>query len=216
MAAELAQRASRQWTPEGVAAIEVGAGLELFGKLLRGPLAQVGVFPGDWSAFMRQFPPGMRLPLLDEVAGEFLAGQGTDGGSRSEPELLKRLREAPIAARREVLIAGIQSEIATVLRLDPEEAPAPQEGFFELGMDSLMAVELRNRICSSLGQFLPATLTFQYPTVAALADHLLGEVLDLPKAESPPAPGTPKGPDTFDALSEEELLGLLSDELKRS
>ena len=48
----------------------------------------------------------------------------------------------------------------------------PRQGFFDLGMDSLQANELRNRLQASLDCVLPPTLTFRFPTVAALTDHL--------------------------------------------
>ncbi len=59
-------------------------------------------------------------------------------------DLLAQLAATPAAGREELLVSFLQQEVQAVLRLP--SAPAPTVGFFDLGMDSLMAVELRNRL----------------------------------------------------------------------
>ena len=62
-------------------------------------------------------------------------------------------------------------------------------GFFDLGMDSLMAVELRRRVEHAVGKELPATLAMDYPRLVDVADYLLGDVLGLnAQASAKPAP----------------------------
>ena len=67
------------------------------------------------------------------------------------------------------------------------ESP-PETGLAELGMDSLMAVELSTRLQQQLGAdfAVPPTLAFDYPSVAALADHLLGLLKAVPEVEEAP------------------------------
>ena len=69
------------------------------------------------------------------------------------------------------LVAG---ETRRVLGLNAKEQLDPDRGLFELGLDSLMSVQLKGRLEKSIGCALPATLTFTYPTVHALTDFLLG------------------------------------------
>ena len=64
-------------------------------------------------------------------------------------ELAVRLRELPAGEREVALIRFLQDELVSVLRL--RSLPPPETGFFGLGMDSLMAVELRNRLNRALG-----------------------------------------------------------------
>src|SRR5690606_30598995 len=71
-----------------------------------------------------------------------------------------------------------------ITRVDATEI-REDAGFFDLGMDSLMAVELRRRIEQGVGREIPATLAMDHPRLSDVADYLLGEVLGL--AEQAPA-----------------------------
>ena len=61
-------------------------------------------------------------------------------------------------------------------------------GFFDLGMDSLMAVELRRRIEMGVGKEIPATLAMDYPRLSDVVDYLLGDVLGLSEQSSKSGP----------------------------
>jgi phthiocerol/phenolphthiocerol synthesis type-I polyketide synthase B len=86
----------------------------------------------------------------------------------------------------------------------------PSAGFFQLGMDSLMSVTLQRRMSESLGEFLPASVVFDYPTVYGLTDYLatvLPELLETAD-EQPMAVD-----DAYDDFTEAELLEQLSAKL---
>jgi acyl carrier protein len=108
--------------------------------------------------------------------------------------------------RRELLIDFVRAEAAAVLGTNETEV-AQDVGLFEMGMDSLMSVELRRRLERGAARKLPSTLTFNYPNVGALAGYLERELTSsLPQgaaaAQSPvAAPST----DNLDELSDEEL-----------
>lgn len=100
------------------------------------------------------------------------------------PETLRQqLAVALPDERREQLTAFVREQVASVLRA-PAATLNPRHRLMDIGVDSLMAVELRNRLQTGLGlgQTIPATLMFDYPTIAAIADHL--NTL-LQQAESP-------------------------------
>ena len=98
----------------------------------------------------------------------------------------------PAAERPALLVEHVGQQVQRVLQL----ASVPEEGvgFFELGMDSLMAVELRNRLQGQLGSAYPlsSTLALDYPNVRALAGHLAGRLLALPEPTRQQEPPTPQ------------------------
>jgi acyl transferase domain-containing protein/acyl carrier protein/nucleoside-diphosphate-sugar epimerase len=138
----------------GLAAHEVAAALD---AVAGSGAAQVGVM-----RFSRE--PGERVPLLEELA--------TKAALPGPADFRLELAEVPAAERPLLLRQCVRQEVAAVLNLPAAELTGGV-GFFDLGMDSLMALELRSRLQASLGQSLPATFAFTYPTVELLVEHLL-------------------------------------------
>jgi NADPH:quinone reductase-like Zn-dependent oxidoreductase len=128
------------------------------------------------------------------------------------------LRELPEPERAAVLVRHLQGELRQVLGLSGP--PDPQARFFEIGMDSLTAVELRNRLQRQLGPGHPLanTLAFDFPTPARLADHLAGLMGGLKKqirhdeARNGRSAGPTKRPDVAD---ESGLIARLTELLDR-
>ena len=122
-----------------------------------------------------------------------LARRSDQGGASLS--LKRRLAAATDAERMQVLRDLAQAHAAAVLRHDSPEAVDPQRAFRDLGLDSLGAIELRNRLSRATGLRLPATLAFDYPSCAAVAGYLLSEATgtqqanDLAPAIAPVAEG---------------------------
>jgi acyl carrier protein len=76
----------------------------------------------------------------------------------------------------ELVLAMVRSHIAEVLGHDTPDAIAPRQGLLDMGFDSLMAVDLRNRLGETTGLRLPTTLVFDYPTAHGLSAHLMDEL----------------------------------------
>ena len=164
-------------------------GFKAFERLLRQDATSAVVAAVDWPVFGDSI--GGRPPLFEDL----LAGATDDGDdSSSSEDLLVQLGSTPAAGREDLLVSFLQREVQAVLRLP--SAPASAVGFFDLGMDSLMAVELRNRLNRAFSDTYaaPNTLVFDYPTIADLARHLvdaLGEPAPAPEAASDPDPQPP-------------------------
>jgi myxalamid-type polyketide synthase MxaB len=168
MASNLDSRAQARLAAQGIATIAPQQGLHLLGELLRQKAPQVGVLPVDWSQFLRQFPAS---PFLEAFA------QKVETPPAQRSELLERLQNISEAERRDVLKSYLQGQIAKVLNLNSPEQIEPRQRLFDLGLDSLMAVELKNYLETSLGLTMPTTLLFDYPTLEALVDYFNGEII---------------------------------------
>jgi hypothetical protein len=135
--------------------------------------------------------------------------------------LAQQLADALPAERHELLVEYARGHTVRVLRLDPTRPPERDARLMELGVDSLMAVELRNRLGAGLGlkQKLPATLIFDHPTIAAIARFLERLVLPEPVAAPSTATARPETPATDEAtiaeLSDDEVEALLLKRLER-
>lgn len=97
----------------------------------------------------------------------------------NQPKLIEQLPEILVEDRLGFLINFLQQEIAVVMGLNSAQLLEPQQGFFQMGLDSLMAVELRNRLEASLEKSISSTAAFNYPNIEALAKYLLDDVLCL-------------------------------------
>ena len=181
------------WAEAGMAARLGAADQARLGRLGLGALTTAAALSGLDAA----------LATGDAHVAVAVLGRAAAPPERRDRDELLRL---PPAERERALRTWVRSEAARVLGLSsPAELPWEQP-LRELGMDSLSVVELRNALAARVGQPLPATLAFDYPHVAALAQYLLARIAP---AESPAAPPTP-AEKTVDEMTEAELDALLS------
>ncbi|MDJ0517581.1 MAG: beta-ketoacyl synthase N-terminal-like domain-containing protein [Trichodesmium sp. MO_231.B1] len=134
--------------------------------------------------------------------------------SKTHSEFIQSLEKTPQKERRNILINHLQNQIATVLGLPPSELPDPEIGFFEMGMDSLMAVELKKRLEKTLLISLSPTLAFNYPNIYALSSYIIEDILGFNETKNEAIKSTKNNKDTINLLSEIEELS--EDEIEAS
>ncbi|WP_061289100.1 type I polyketide synthase [Herbidospora cretacea] len=105
--------------------------------------------------------------------------------SAAGASLARRLSGLPEAEQDRELLTLVRTQAALVLGHGGADAIDGAKQFTELGFDSLMAVEFRNRLGAAVGTRLPATLIFDFPNPVALAGHLRGLLLALPEEAAP-------------------------------
>ena len=167
MANRLTTQQQQRLTQQGLTAIAPNKGLRVLKQLLQQQATQTIVFPVDWTTFFAQQPPN---PFFTEVQPQ-IESQPTHN-----PSFLQRLAATPENKRKTLLQEHIRSQIAQVLGYPDSDAIDIQEKFADLGMDSLMAVEFKNNLQTSLGNAVSLTAAFDYPTIELLTDYINGEL----------------------------------------
>lgn len=195
----------------GVGAISPGQGMLALSRVFSNPAPQAAIVPVSWEQFPEQF---LNSPFFKEVCQRVRAENIPPQDASSD--FLNEFLAAPLSKRRALLNAHIRTLAGQILRLAPELTLDKHQGFFDLGMDSLTSVELRNHLQRDLNTALPSTLLFDYPTIGALVDFLLQKMSE----GSEPAENTHEAaqqPETditsLSHLSDEELARLLDEQL---
>jgi myxalamid-type polyketide synthase MxaC len=213
-AADLTDARAEQWRRRGVVPLEVDEAMRYVELALSLGLPQIavlrtaeardGTLPAAWA----------RSPFLSEVVARPEAP--ADGQAE---ELRERLAFESPARRRQVLIETLQGHAARVLGLPAAVGVDPDQPLQDAGMDSLMAVELRDAMVRLTGRDMPVTLLFEHPSLGAVADHLLETVFELGGAlpaaadRAPEEAGDSALEQEIEALSEEEATERLVREL---
>ena len=181
-------------TRDGVGALSAGDGLALLDAALgrdeallvparldvaglRARAARAGDVPPLWHVLAPATPQAGRA-----AASAGGAGLGAAAGAGV---LRERLAAVGGADRDRVLADLVRAHVAAVLGHLSPEAVQPERAFTDLGFDSLTALELRNRLNAATGLRLPATLIFDYPTLAAVAAYLRAELISDQPATPP-------------------------------
>jgi malonyl CoA-acyl carrier protein transacylase len=194
------RQADKQLQQKGVGSIAPQQGLQILAQLFSQSVTQVGVIPIKGLQFLRQWEG---LPFLSQLKPETQA--------KPTINLVKRLKNlGSVKEQRDYLIAHVQSQVAKVLGFEDSQPIDTQKGFFDLGMDSLTAVELKNRLQNSLGSSLPSTLLFKYPTMEALVDYIANDILVLesPTADEPVIEAVEESSE-LDAIEKAEPIAII-------
>jgi acyl transferase domain-containing protein/acyl carrier protein len=163
---------------QGVAAIDPEGGLKALEYLLWARRTQAVVLPVDWPTLIKSFPPGQQPSLL-RAFDEPLRPDENIRHEPAEPTLLSEIAAAPAHLAWGIVLEHVTREACRVLGLDRAAGVDERQGLRDLGLDSLMALELRNRLQRSVGRQLRATLALDYPSIEAISRHLAADVLGV-------------------------------------
>ena len=193
---------------QGIESFTVAEGTAILSKLLRRPRAEIGVLRFSLRRWLESHPQAAGMRFLTELESE-----------QAKPPRVKRgiFQEALTTAEPGERLTQLQDhvieQLGRVLQLEPSRVDR-RAPFTSLGVDSLMSLELRNRLESSLGLQLSAALLFTHPTPTALAAHLMTTLYPVsPPQPTPSVSAAAKPGEDLESLGADELLAMLDEEL---
>jgi acyl carrier protein len=149
----------------GVGVVPPERGIAALGYVLQTSAVQITVADVNWPIFRGLYEARGKRSLL-----ELLESSVIDQHRSDQSNLKQRLQAVSQQEAAAILVAYLQAEVGQVLGYN--HLPEVDRGFFEMGMDSLMAIDLKARLERDLAVSLPPTIAFESPTIAALAEYL--------------------------------------------
>jgi len=178
MAASLVENSKdKKSRTDGIQTISPEQGVQIIGNLLQHEIVQIGVMPVVWKKLLQQNPFGDKRPLLFEIAEAYLLNSDTMQNGSLQIELIQQLAKAPASEREMIILSRVVKHVASVFQLELNQNPNIHQNLAEMGMDSLMAVELNQLFQADIGHALPSTLAFDYPTINELSQYLAQKIL---------------------------------------
>jgi acyl transferase domain-containing protein/acyl carrier protein len=198
----LATRSDRveHLTRQGIMPFTPEQGVRLMGRMLELDLVQCMGIAMDWGKLLGSYTSPILLGLSEEVL---------DGPTKKDSSVRKEILAAEPEERRSLVEGFLVEQIARVLKCSPSRVDT-HEPLGRLGIDSLMAVELKNRVEANLETPLPVTALLQGPSLSQLATQLV-EGLDAPAGDAPVAPEEDGLEEQVENLTDEEVDAMLRD-----
>ena len=142
----------------------------------------------DWNRLSSLYASVGLAKLFEAVVSEEITknpGINKTGDLKNpqKNEWYKKLDQVTSKDQLKILTDFLKQQVAEIMECDPSDIDL-KAGFFDMGMDSLMAVDLKNRLETQFNDPLPTTLTFDYPNLERLAQYLLMEIFPKNGAES--------------------------------
>lgn len=209
MSARLGSSYERRLTEMGFSPFTFEQGMHVLGQMAQDDQGSVVATALQWPRFLASRAEYARSPMLDA----FAVDAPTQLNSNMQGELRVQLSAIPAAQRDATLVTALRQAIAAVLGLADAAQVGRQQRLFDLGLDSMAAMDLREILQRRLGLRLRATVLFDYPSVDALSRFLLHELF----AEAEPAPTATRAAFTaaqVEQLSDDEAEALLLAELR--
>jgi len=166
----------------------------------------------DWAKWRTSVRGSQENPLMQRLFADGVEGQSATG-SKSDWRL--KIESAPAEKRTEIIILAVLDVVGSVLRVKPENL-RPDQPLTDLGLDSLMAVEIETSLESAIGVALPPASLMRARTIAQIAaliaEHLAGSKNGPASPASAPAPEpAPAETVDLDAFSDEEIERLFAE-----
>lgn len=185
---------------QGFAAFSPAQGLAALERLLAEGDRQAMVARVDWPAYLGTRSVGSVPPFFRELASSAAPRASAIPATTPTMDARAEIEAAP-TGRRPALITALVTRIAAgVVGFSVDRQIDPRVPLVDLGLDSLMAVDLRNQLGRALGHRFPATLLFDYPAIGSLVEMIGAEVFGLASNETRAVAKKPASQGESDAL----------------
>lgn len=202
MAAAVNDIRRHQWQVMGVRPMQAETALNAMQTVMGSDEANMAIIDIDFNDYVNSLDAGNSDNYFQAVLSQ--QPEQTQKDSVPAESIVSLLQQNP-DRQQELMLNHISRLVGSVLGISADIDL--RRGFFELGMDSLTSMELRNRLQRELEINLDATLTFKYPTVSALSDYLLGVLINTnPKPETAKPATVPESHQEETCLSLDEQL----------
>lgn len=186
MAARAGERGAAAWRARGTRFIAPDEGVAVLGQLMRDGVEQTAVTFTDWATYLAQFLESP--PLYADLGGAPAAGaSSTSVAARQHVEA--QLREAPSEDRVAAVLDVVRRHVTEELGFD--ECIDPRLPLNEVGLDSLMAVNVANRLERALGIAVPVAKLIRGPSLTELVTELFPELVNGHAGDAPVRPEAP-------------------------
>jgi NADPH:quinone reductase-like Zn-dependent oxidoreductase/NADP-dependent 3-hydroxy acid dehydrogenase YdfG/acyl carrier protein len=166
---------SQDFGKRGLQVLSSDKGLEILGQLLNAPEPQRVVISSDWNLLGQAYPKNRVPSILAELYQPDTQGMKGGQGASELAQLMIQFKSLPPGERQKWLEQMIRSRVAEALDTDPERVD-PEKPLNTMGLDSLMALELKNEIENVLGVVIPITLLIRGPSLRELADYVINDL----------------------------------------
>ena len=208
MAARMDETELKRLHQRGESLITPAQGKEILSVLLDQDAAQVGVLPVDWENYLAA-TRSKNNAFFEAVLNGKTAETKTAGSTTPQTRTIKwrqTLEETPSEQQRSALEDYLRQTLATILGLTDSHLIEARRGLRELGLDSILSIEVRGTLEDDLDCALPATLLFDYPTLEALSGYLADKVFQLKPITEPQTAS-----DDISLIEDDDLTSLLAD-----
>ncbi|MCA0456387.1 MAG: type I polyketide synthase [Chloroflexi bacterium] len=199
MASAMDTQQQQRLIDQGLNFISPEQGLSTLEQLLDSKRSQIVVMPVNWQKLMSQFrevPP--LLSAFEQLATE-------KGATVSKEIFINELRQTEAEQRQPTLLGFVREQVVKVLGLNATQIPDDNQELIQIGMDSLMAVELSNRFRTHFERPFATTLAFEQSNITALSNYLY-ETVVVPLFADAVAETNPNGSGAVDDMDAAQLL----------
>ncbi|WP_207390455.1 type I polyketide synthase [Rhodococcus sp. ABRD24] len=187
----------------GLRSLDTGRAIEAWERVLAAAPMSVAVADVDWAVFDEGFASTRPTALFAELVPqpEPLQSSAVPGTQRElmNSALAQQLSSLSSDGQRRLLREIVTEILAEVMGHESAAEINVRRAFSELGLDSLNAMALRKRLSATTGLRLPASLVFDHPTVASVAEYLRQQIIG----------GSDRAASRVDSISESEPIAIV-------